>query len=95
MTKPVELNDRIARITRELAEINRAMTPEITPQERLALLKLEHSAAGAAIEALETQAREQKWSGRPLASMSRSEKAQMIGDLGVKAFLKRVEAEHR
>ena len=54
---------------------------------------MEHSASGAAIEALEREHVELKWSNRKISGMSQSEKTQMIADLGAKAFEARVWAE--
>jgi hypothetical protein len=86
MTKALDVHDRISRVVRELAEINRALTPETSPQERLALLKLEHTATGAAIEALEQDERQKRWQGREVRKMTTTERAQFITDCGRRAF---------
>jgi hypothetical protein len=93
MTKALEVHDRIARITRELGEINKQMTPETTPAERLALLKLEHTATGAAIAALEQEERTRRWAGKKLSELSMREKAAMVSDLGAAEYERRVREE--
>ena len=94
MTKALEVHDRIARITRELGEINKALTPETTPAERLALLRLEHTATGAAIEALEQQEKERRWAGKKLGELTMQERSAMVADLGGAEYERRVREEY-
>jgi hypothetical protein len=67
----------------------------VTPQQRLQVMRLEHAATGAAIEALEQQEREKKWANRPLSSLTRAEKVELVGELGFEEFRRRVEREYQ
>jgi hypothetical protein len=88
------ISDQVESVLREVAKAARLLRSEPGPDEQLALAKVAHEALSGTIQSLEREATAKRWAGRRIRSLTRAEKVQMVQDLGVREFERRLVLEY-